>query len=385
MASPDFSTDKQNSGSAGSTEFECSDEPDVEPVESSDDKVGDDTTIEKEWIPRSRYRRKQNRIKKQPLSVVFNISSIELTEAMDKLLNRGLNFSVLPDKLDITQVLVDWKRFERTMVWKEWWYGHDSDSNYKEPIFKIKKNNLPKNYSTPHGLKTYTNGVKSEIVDPKNRIKVKCNLKGEEQDALKELVKLQKNKIIVIKQCDKGAGLIILNHIDYVKAAEKHLDESLKDVDGNIKPLYKKVNINHFDEAKVKLNSLLMSGFDNEIISKTELEAMCPDSKTMSKFYCNFKVHKEYEHIPPVRPIISGSGSLLENPSKFVDYHIKDLATKHETFLEDTPDFLRKVEELNKKVILPENALLVTIDIIGLVTNIPQEEGIITTEEALNE
>ena len=76
---------------------------------------------------------------------------------------------------------------------------------------------------------------------------------------------------------------------------------------------------------------------------------------------------------------------MLENPSKFVDYHIKDLATKHETYLEDTPDFLRKVEELNKKVILPENALLVTIDIIGLFTNIPQEEGISTTEEALNE
>ena len=64
MASLDFSTDKQNSGSAGSTEFECSDEPDGEPVESGDDKVGADTTIEKEWIPRSRYRRNKDRIKK---------------------------------------------------------------------------------------------------------------------------------------------------------------------------------------------------------------------------------------------------------------------------------------------------------------------------------
>ena len=140
------------------------------------------------------------------------------------------------------------------MVWKEWWHGRDGDSNYKEPIIKLKKNNLPKNYSTPHGLKTYTNSVKSEIVDPKNRIKVKCNLTGEEQDALKELVKLQKNKTIVIKQCDKGAGLIIMNHSDYVKAAEKHLDESLKDEDGNIKPLYKKVNVNHFNGANVKLS-----------------------------------------------------------------------------------------------------------------------------------
>ena len=85
----------------------------------------------------------------------------------------------------------------------------------------------------------------------------------------------------------------------------------------------------------------------------------------MSKFYCNFKVHKDYDHIPPVRPIISGSGSLLENPSKFVDYNIKELATKHESYLQDTPDFLRKVEELNRKVFLPDNALLVTIYVIG--------------------
>ena len=73
--------------------------------------------------------------------------------------------------------------------------------------------------------------------------------------------------------------------------------------------------------AKNKLTKLLQSGYDNEILTKAEFEAMCPDSKNASKYYCNFKVHKEYTHIPPVRPIISGSGSILENPSKFVDYY----------------------------------------------------------------
>ena len=163
------------------------------------------------------------------------------------------------------------------------------------------------------------------------------------------------------------------------------MKETIIKSEGKEKPLYTRVSENFFNEAKIKLQSLLISGFDNEIISKQELDAMCPESKTMSKFYCNFKVHKDYEHIPPVRPIISGSGSLLENPSKFVDYHIKELAANHETYLQDTPDFLRQVEELNSKVFLPDNAFLVTIGVIGLFTNIPQEEGRQATEEALNE
>ena len=62
-----------------------------------------------EWIPKSRYKRKNNSLKKQNINVIFNYSSITLTEAMEKLLNRGLNFSILPLKLDITQTLVEFK------------------------------------------------------------------------------------------------------------------------------------------------------------------------------------------------------------------------------------------------------------------------------------
>ena len=118
-----------------------------------------------------------------------------------------------------------------------------------------------------------------------------------------------------------------------------------------------------FDEAKNKILRHIQSGYDNEIISKPEFEAMCPESKKASKLYCNFKIHKEHDHIPPVRAIISGSGSILENPSKFVDFHLKDLADKHESYIQDTPDFIRKIEELNNKTSFPQNALLVTLDV----------------------
>ena len=95
-------------------------------------------------------------------------------------------------------------------------------------------------------------------------------------------------------------------------------------------------------------------------------------------------MHKEYEHIPPERPIVSGSGSITENIGKFVAHHLKDVSNKHDTYLEETPDFIRKVEECNKKG-LPANAIIVTFDVSGLFTNIPIEDGLESVEECLNE
>ena len=191
LATSDHCPDQQTTRG---NEYEHSNEPDDEPIEPSNGKVGPDTPINRDWIPRSKYRRVQNQIKKQHLSVIFNLSSIILTPGMEALLNRGLNFAVLPLKLDITQVLVDWKRFERTMIWREWWFGCETVDNIKEPIFKTKKSNLPKNYKMPNGLRTYISAVRSEIIDPKNRNKVESNLTFEEQQALKDLVKLRREK-----------------------------------------------------------------------------------------------------------------------------------------------------------------------------------------------
>ena len=74
---------------------------------------------------------------------------------MNNLLNRALNFSLLPIKLDITQLLVDFNRFSRAVIWAEYWFEREKDKNYTAPLFKTKKLNLPKNYSSPIGLKTF--------------------------------------------------------------------------------------------------------------------------------------------------------------------------------------------------------------------------------------
>ena len=121
---------------------ESNDEPNVEAIE-PEQRIN-------QWIPNSRYRKQQKQIRKQPISIVFNYSSIVLTADMEKILNRGLNFAILPLNLDITQVLVDFKRFERSFVWKEFWFGKNIEEPYVQPLFKTTKTNLPKNYKVPN-------------------------------------------------------------------------------------------------------------------------------------------------------------------------------------------------------------------------------------------
>ena len=56
---------------------------------------------------------------------------------------------------------------------------------------------------------------------------------------------------------------------------------------------------------------------------------------------------------------------------------------EHPSYLQDTPDFLRIIEDNNAEGPLPENSVLVSIDVSGLYTNIPQDEGLDAVSEAL--
>ena len=146
------------------------------------------------------------KFKKQKIDIVFNYSNIELSPDMIKLLNRGLNYCILPKDLDITQLLTDLKKFERTMLWAEFWYGKESDHVNDQNIFKKIKTNLPKNHPTPSGLKIYLAAVKSDILDPKNRHKNKNNLTPGEKQALSALISLQKQKKLSLNLVIKERG-----------------------------------------------------------------------------------------------------------------------------------------------------------------------------------
>ena len=100
--------------------------------------------------------------------------------------------------------------------------------------------------------------------------------------------------------------------------------------------------------SKEEIRTVLKQAQEDKLITKQEFEAMDPTCKDVAKFYLNFKVHKEHKHgeAPPPRPIVSGSNSMTEGIGQYVAYHINRIAKLHETYIEDTPDFLRCIDNI---------------------------------------
>ena len=87
---------------------------------------------------------------------------------MSRILNRGLNFCVTPDNPNITELKVDYRKFERKMRWKEFFAdkdNKDSDQTWIPEVFPKEKTNLPPKGGKP--LSDLLTGVKSELLGTK--------------------------------------------------------------------------------------------------------------------------------------------------------------------------------------------------------------------------
>ena len=55
-----------------------------------------------------------------------------------------------------------------------------------------------------------------------------------------------------------------------------------------------------------------------------------------------------------------------------MEHHIKEAGRSHEAYIQDTPDFLRHLQEVQ----MEEEDMLVVIDVKALYTNIPPAEAV---------
>ena len=106
--------------------------------------------------------------------------------------------------------------------------------------------------------------------------------------------------------------------------------------------------------------------------------SLTPDPPRIPVFFTLTKIHK-----PTLvsRPIISGCSSPTEKISAFVDHLIQPIAQQQASYLKDTTDFINFIERIK----LPRSAILVSMDVTSLYTNIPQQEGISTVCHAYKE
>ena len=98
------------------------------------------------------------------------------------------------------------------------------------------------------------------------------------------------------------------------------------------------------------------------------------DPKT-PKFYLRPKIHKEGN---PGRPIVSSVNCHTANIWKYVDYHTQPIVKEILSYVKNTQDFLKILEKVKD---IPQESLLVTLDVKSLSVNNPNNEGIKAVKE----
>ena len=73
------------------------------------------------------------------------------------------------------------------------------------------------------------------------------------------------------------------------------------------------------------------------------------------------------------RAIVSGIGTLTEYVSAFVDRELQPVLANIPSYIKDTTDFLKRLSRFDN---IPDNTILVTLDVTALYSNIPQNDGI---------
>ena len=171
----------------------------------------------------------------------------------------------------------------------------------------------------------------------------------------------------------------------YLQRYSKHLGAKQQQQDGSYVNYYSEVSEDELNSAKAQVLDVVTSAHKDGLLTKDEFNAMNPSDKGPGKFYELFKVHKSHieGEAPPERPIISACGSITENIGKFVQVNLKKFSNIHQSYLQDSPDFLRVIEDQNESGDIEDDDILVTIDVSGLYTNINQDDGIEACKEVL--
>ena len=127
----------------------------------------------------------------------------------------------------------------------------------------------------------------------------------------------------MIKKADKGSCVVVWNRSDYIKEAEKQLNDTnvYTDVCFNEKLLQELVGTSNklFQNLKAegKIGDKELKYFTYQYKKVTNL----------GKLYLLPKIHKRLANVPG-RPVISNCGTPTEKASEFLDHHLKPVMQK---------------------------------------------------------
>lgn len=275
---------------------------------------------------------------------VPNLSKRDITETEFKVIAKGLKF-VPTNKCNHRQLIKDFQSFERSLLLK-YYFGTNVRIATKIHPFKIKSN-----FQVPiigdNSIEKYIFYTKHEL--SKYMPKIKYNMSKSERECIK---KLKIDNTICIHKADKNNTTVIQNKRDYLTEGESQLNDGIH--------YTKIINIDIENTRKI-VNKMVYRMKENDEIDEMSFKFLREEGKTVKtpkayflpkihklstetlEMYQNKCMNKEKVHVPG-RPIISQCSGPLLNIGKYLDYFLLPLVKTQDTYLSDTSDFIRYIE-----------------------------------------
>lgn len=212
---------------------------------------------------------------------------------------------------------------------------------------------------------TFEKVVLRDIVKVESeRRRVYHNLSKKERDSLRNL---KSRSDLIVKQADKGGGLVLLNKVDYESEIFKQLGDTTA---------YSKLSTVATTRFSNVLRTIFHEGLAMEYITKDLKNFMLNEFPRTPVFYALPKIHKP--GFPPSgRLIVAVQQSLHEPVSRYIDSILQPFVRQTRSFLLDTTVFITKIEGVS----IPPASLILSFDVVSLYTNIPHEELRLTLQE----
>lgn len=160
-----------------------------------------------------------------------------------------------------------------------------------------------------------------------------------------------------IMKSDKGNSTVVMEKEEYhTKVSEMLQDTSV----------YQPTRKDPTNRFQTRANDILKILKNEDLITANEEKSMKTTNAVPPRLYCLRKTHKPGLHL---RPVVSCIGSPGYNLAKFLHNVLSPLATTFHFNIKDSFEFV----ELIQRKSIPDNYVLVSLDVVSLFTNIPKQ------------
>ena len=103
------------------------------------------------------------------------------------------------------------------------------------------------------------------------------------------------------------------------------------------------------------------------------------NASNLGKLYFLPKIHKRLSDVAG-RSVIANCGTPTEKASEFLDYYLKPVMQSIWSYIKDSGNLIEKIKRISN---IPDDAILVTADVVELYPSIPHKLGLMALEAAL--